>query len=191
MTFGGRAPLRHPVRVIAIRRSQRGDDTLLGHLDAVTWTDDVSPAPAPPAGTAFFNERTRPDDVLVAEVDGVIAGYGKLGRSITLPSHQHVLELNGLSVDPNRRRLGVGRQLIEAAVEEARNRGARKLSLRVLGGNNSARRLYEACGFVVEGILRDEFLLEGRYVDDVFMARHLVNAEPVPTTLNAEPVPNT
>jgi ribosomal protein S18 acetylase RimI-like enzyme len=153
------------------------DDTTLGRLDAVTWTDDVSPAPAPPAGTPFFNERTRPDDVLVAEVDGVVAGYAKLGRSITLPSHQHVLELNGLSVDPNRRRLGVGRQLIEAAVEEARNRGARKLSLRVLGGNTGARRLYEACGFVVEGILRDEFLLQGRYVDDVLMARQLESGQ--------------
>jgi len=157
------------------------DDTTLGRLDSVTWTDDVSPAPAPPVDTPFFKERTRPDDVLIAEVDGVVAGYAKLGRSITLPSHQHVLELNGLSVDPNRRRLGVGRQLIEAAVEEARSRGARKLSLRVLGTNTNARKLYESCGFVVEGILRDEFLLQGRYVADVFMARHLVNAEPAPT----------
>ena len=168
--------------MIAIRQAQSADDTTLRQLDAVTWTDDVSPAPAPPVGTAFFNERTRPDDVLVAVVDGVVVGYAKLGRSITLPSHEHVLELNGLTVDPNRRRLGAGRRLVEAAVEEARNRGARKLSLRVLGGNISARRLYEACGFVVEGMLRDEFLLGGRYVDDIFMARHLVNEDPVPQT---------
>ena len=168
--------------MIAIRQAQSADDTTLRQLDAVTWTDDVSPAPAPPVGTPFFNERTRPDDVLVAVVDGVVVGYAKLGRSTTLPSHAHVLELNGLTVDPNRRRLGAGRRLVEAAVEEARKRGARKLSLRVLGGNLSARRLYEASGFVVEGMLRDEFLLAGRYVDDIFMARHLVSEEPVPQT---------
>ncbi|MEO8519186.1 MAG: GNAT family N-acetyltransferase [Dermatophilaceae bacterium] len=161
--------------MIAIRRAQPGDDLALARLDTATWTDDSSPGPAPPAGTAFFNERTSPEDVLVAELDGVVIGYTKLGRSIRLASHDHVLEVNGLSVDPNHRRHGAGRRLVEAAVEEAASRGARKLSLRVLGGNTGARRLYEACGFEVEGVLRAEFLLGGRYVDDVFMARHLVS----------------
>ncbi len=36
------------------------------------------------------------------------------------------------------------------------------------------QRLYEACGLVVEGILRAEFLLDGFYVDDILMARYLV-----------------
>ncbi|MEP7017132.1 MAG: GNAT family N-acetyltransferase [Actinomycetota bacterium] len=173
--------------MISIRRAQLGDGEILGQLDAATWTDDVSPAPAPPVGTEFFNERTRPDDVLVAVLDGLIVGYAKLGRSNALASHQHVLDVNGLTVDPGRRRLGAGRQLIEAAAGEAHKRGARKLSLRVLGGNTSARRLYEACGFVVEGVLRDEFLLGGHYVDDVFMARWLVNEEPVPHTEGRAP----
>jgi ribosomal protein S18 acetylase RimI-like enzyme len=187
LTFGEPTYLRHPVRVISIRRAQLGDGEILEQLDAATWTDDVSPAPAPAVGTGFFNERTRPDDVLVAVIDGLVVGYAKLGRSSALPSHQHVLDVNGLTVDPSRRRLGAGRQLVEAAVEEARKRGARKCSLRVLGGNTSARRLYEACGFVVEGLLRDEFLLRGRYVDDVFMARYLVNEEPVPHTEGRAP----
>ena len=56
---------------------------------------------------------------------------------------------------------------------EAQSRGADKLSLRVMGSNTSARLLYEACGFVVEGILRAEFFLNGRDVDDVLMARQL------------------
>ena len=166
-------PLRHPVPVFAIRKARHQDDTILGQVDAVTWTADVSPAPAPPVGTAFFSERTRQNDVLVAEVDGVIVGYAKLSQSIALPSHDHVLTLNGLAVDPQRQRNGAGRRLVEAAIEEAQGRGAHKLSLRVLGTNTSARLLYEACGFVVEGILRAEFLLDGRYVDDVLMARQL------------------
>jgi hypothetical protein len=53
-----------------------------------------------------------------------------------------------------------------------------KVTLRVLGHNVGARRLYERCGFVPEGVLRGEFLLEGRYVDDVLMACDLV--APVP-----------
>jgi RimJ/RimL family protein N-acetyltransferase len=41
----------------------------------------------------------------------------------------------------------------------------------VLGPNAAARALYESCGFTVEGVLREEFLLDGQYVDDVLMAR--------------------
>ena len=166
-------PLRHPVPVLAIRKARPQDDTILRQVDAATWTADVSPAPAPPVGTAFFSDQTRPDDVLVAEVEGVVVGYTKLSQPIAIPSHDHVLTLNGLAVDPQRQRHGAGRRLVEAAILEAQGRGAKKLSLRVLGSNTSARLLYEACGFVVEGILRAEFLLNGRYVDDVLMARRL------------------
>ena len=67
----------------------------------------------------------------------------------------------------------MGRALLDAAVEEARRRGARRLTLRVLGANVAARRLYERSGFLVEGVLRGEFHLDGQDVDDVLMARAL------------------
>ncbi len=84
-----------------------------------------------------------------------------------------MLELGGLAVDPGHQRTGAGRALVHAVVQQARARGARKLSLRVLGPNVTARRLYEACGFTVEGVLRAEFLLDGGYRDDVLMAHNL------------------
>jgi ribosomal protein S18 acetylase RimI-like enzyme len=46
---------------------------------------------------------------------------------------------------------GVGRALFRAAVDEARRQGARRITLRVLGHNTPARKLYESEGFVVEG----------------------------------------
>lgn len=57
--------------------------------------------------------------------------------------------------------------------EEARRQGARRLTLRVLGHNTPARKLYESEGFVVERILPEEFLLDGAYVDDVLRGRYL------------------
>ena len=65
--------------------------------------------------------------------------------------------------------------LVLAALEEARRRGARSVTLRILAPNGAARRLYERCGFHVQGVLREEFLLRGRYVDDVLM-RHDLSA---------------
>ena len=108
-------------------------------------------------------------------IDGAVAGYVKLARALPLESNRHVLEIRGLAVDPARQRRGVGRLLIAAAAREASARGARRLTLRVLAPNTAARAFYESCGFKVEGVLREEFLLDGRYVDDVLMALDLVS----------------
>ncbi|MDQ3591931.1 MAG: GNAT family N-acetyltransferase [Actinomycetota bacterium] len=159
--------------MIEVRTASPDDDAVLVAIDAATWTPAVSPAPMPEAGTAYFGERTKPEDVLVALVDGGVAGYVQLKQTSPVPSHEHVLLINGLAVHPDHQRSGIGRQLVEAAVEEAKRRGVRKLSLRVLGPNTGARTLYEALGFGVEGVLQGEFLLDGTYVDDVLMARQL------------------
>jgi RimJ/RimL family protein N-acetyltransferase len=156
-----------------IRQARHEDDDALARIDAATWTAAVSPAPRPPPGTPFFGPRRQPVNVLVAESVTVI-GYAGLSRSTSLVSQEHVLELGGLAVHPGHHRTGAGRRLVEAIVAEARVRGARKLSLRVLGPNKAARQLYATCGFATEGVLREEFLLNGRYVDDILMARCLI-----------------
>lgn len=163
----------HPGAVLEVRQARSQDQPALRRIDTATWTADVSPALPPPADTAFFSERRRPSDVLVAEIDRTVAGYAALGQSLTLTSHAHVLEIQGLAVDPARQRYGAGRRLIHASIEQARSRHARKLALRVLSTNPTARQLYESCGFLIEGILREEFFLAGRYVDDILMARSL------------------
>ncbi|SDF43433.1 Ribosomal protein S18 acetylase RimI [Blastococcus fimeti] len=158
--------------VISIRSAETADAPRLIELDRVTWSPENAVAPLRDGDADFF-ERRPPGDVLVAEDDGAVVGYTQFGRPTPLASNAHVLHIQGLAVDPSVRRRGVARQLLEAAAEEATRRGVRKLGLRVLGGNTSARALYESAGFEVEGVLREEFLLDGRYVDDVLMARRL------------------
>jgi RimJ/RimL family protein N-acetyltransferase len=77
-----------------------------------------------------------------------------------------------LAVDPREQGRGVGSSLIA----EARRRGARRLTLRVLAPNAAARAAYAAGGFQVEGVLRGEFLPGDRYVDDVVMALDLTSS---------------
>lgn len=158
--------------MLVVRPARPEDEEVLRPIHLATWTADVSPGPDPDPSELVFDEATRAD-VLVAEADDRVLGYIRLHQSGPLPSHAHVLVINGLAVDPARQSGGTGRALIEAAVDEARRRGARKLSLRVLAPNARARRLYESCGFTVEGVLRGEFRLNGEDVDDLFMARFL------------------
>jgi ribosomal protein S18 acetylase RimI-like enzyme len=153
-----------------VRPGRPDDDTALRALDVATWSHDVSPGPKPTGERQFFGPEEDPADTLVAVVDGEVAGYIKLGQATELDASRHVLMIRGLAVDPGYQRRGVGRALIDAAVEEAAARGVRRLTLRVLAPNVGARTLYESCGFEVEGIQREEFLLDGRYVDDVLMA---------------------
>ncbi|MEU0003749.1 GNAT family N-acetyltransferase [Streptomyces sp. NPDC006314] len=157
-----------------IRTARPDDDGELSVLDRATWSTlhEVMPAPQPPY-EPFFDERRGPDDHLVAEHDGRIAGYIRLARPTPLASNAHVLAIQGFAVAGEARGRGIGRALIRAAVEEARRRGARRLTLRVLGHNTPARTLYESEGFTVEGVLPGEFHLDGRYVDDVLMGRRL------------------
>ncbi len=170
----GLRPIRWHAGPVEIRPARLTDETAIKQIDAYTWTADNSPAPPAPPDQPFFGERNQLADVLVADGDGQVVGYAIVRQYMPIPSHRDVLEINGLAVDPAHQGHGVGRQLVEACAEQARSRGARKLTLRVLGDNDGARRLYESCGFQVEGVLRDEFYLGGRYVDDVLMARFLI-----------------
>ncbi|MFD9909737.1 GNAT family N-acetyltransferase [Streptomyces sp. NPDC059063] len=157
-----------------IRPSRAEDDDALALLDREAWSTvhSVQPRPRPPH-EPFFSERFGPRDHLVAEVDGRIVGYVRLGFPTPLEVNAHVRAILGFVVAEEARGKGVGRQLIQAVVEEARRQGARRITLRVLGHNTPARKLYESEGFAIEGVLPGEFLLDGQYVDDVLMGRPL------------------
>ncbi|MQY05558.1 GNAT family N-acetyltransferase [Actinomadura macrotermitis] len=158
---------------LRIRPSRRDDDRTLAALARRTWSPvaDVLPCPAP--DQAFFDLGHPPEQFLVAERMGRVVGYVRLVRPRPDAADAHVRQIQGLAVDPAERRRGVARALLDAACDEAARQGARRVTLHVLAGNDPARRLYEASGFVVEGVLKEEFRIAGEYVDDVIMARAL------------------
>ncbi|WP_372347860.1 N-acetyltransferase family protein [Streptomyces sp. KL116D] len=157
-----------------IRFGVPDDDALLARLDRETWSHlhAVKPRDEPPYAP-FFNERFGPRDHLVADLDGQPVGYVRIGYPTALRANAHVRQIQGLAVADTVRGLGIGRTLVRSAIEHARRQGARRITLRVLGHNLPARRLYETEGFVVEGVLPEEFLLDGAYVDDVLMGQTL------------------
>lgn len=157
-----------------IRAAATADATALARLDATAWSPDVQVVPPNDADAPFFTGHRRPEDVIVAADGGSLAGYAHLARHISIPKNEHVLHLNALVVAPEQRGRGISHRLVDAAIAEARRRGARKLGLRALSTNTVAVELYRQHGFTVEGQLREEFLQpDGNWADDVWMALFL------------------
>ena len=66
---------------------------------------------------------------------------------------------------------GVGRALLDALEAWARSRGLHRLELTVDVDNQRAIALYEKCGFEREGVKRHSRRIQGRYADELYMAK--------------------
>ena len=85
------------------------------------------------------------------------------------PASSHVADL-GLMVAASHRRQGIGRALLEQAVDWARSAAIRKLELHVFPWNEPAIALYESFGFVREGFRQAHYRRGVDYVDAILMA---------------------
>ena len=161
---------------IRVRAALMADQAALAELDAVAWSAESgfpSALGARIQERTFFTADNPPEVHLVAELDGSVVGYIRLKPASRLPENAHVVQVQGIAVHPDARRHGAAASLLDAAEKQLRERGIRKLTLRVLGTNHGAISLYERHGFTREGTLLEEFRINDRYVDDVLMAKRL------------------
>lgn len=108
----------------------------------------------------------------VAEHNGQIIGWCDIVRE-DYEAEKHSGSL-GMGIIPGWRERGIGRRLIEAALEAADAAEISRVELTVNADNERAIRLYENVGFVEEGRKRSARLLEGQFRDVLVMARLLV-----------------
>jgi ribosomal-protein-alanine N-acetyltransferase len=64
------------------------------------------------------------------------------------------VEIERIAVLEENRGQGLGRQILELALEKLKNTGATRFFLEVRANNKAAIRLYEGCGFVSNGLRR-------------------------------------
>ena len=89
-------------------------------------------------------------EFLLGAVDGDAAGVCQIRFRWSVWKTAEDCWLEDLYVREDARRSGLGRALVEAALDRARERGCRRIELDVNEDNAAARALYEACGFHTE-----------------------------------------
>lgn len=86
---------------------------------------------------------------------------------------RHTAEL-AIGVSPEARGLGIGKQLLDAAIEQLAEEGVIEiLYLEVRADNASAIRLYERCGFERLALLERDTRIGDQYYDGLLMRRFI------------------
>ena len=104
---------------------------------------------AHPDAIELPEEQIAAGHVRVAEQYGAIAGF-----AVLLERSGDACELDGLFVEPDLMRSGIGRLLVEDAQRLARDRGATRIDV---VANPQALEFYEAVGFVTTGTAQTRF----------------------------------
>lgn len=114
----------------------------------------------------IFEELVRSGSFWVWEPEGSVAGFYKATR---LPGRvHHVVQLGTLAVDPEIHGRGLGRAMVEDAIQHFRAEGIRRVELFAESDNQVALAFYNRLGFVHEGTLKDFYKRahENHYVDE-------------------------
>jgi len=146
------------VDALVIRPAEPSDLAALADLAKRTWSNAFGEGVSPEDEAAELQERRSESyfaavlhekTILVAESDRVLVGYVQFG-DVAIPeieARNGDRELHRLYVERASQGQGIGRRLLEAALEHPRLSEARRIFLQVWDENESAVRLYESFGF--------------------------------------------
>ena len=101
-------------------------------------------------------------DVLVADEDGEIVGHVQL-----VAGDRADLELKSMAVAEGHRGRGVGRALVEAALQHCRDRGAPRITVSTAAADTGNLRFYQRQGFRLLLIERDVFGPDAGYAEGI------------------------
>jgi L-amino acid N-acyltransferase YncA len=110
---------------------------------------------------------------VVAEADGVVAGYAYAGPYRPRPAYRWSVE-DSVYVAPAMQRRGIGAALLDRLIAEAEQRGYRQM-IAVIGDSaqTPSIKLHRAAGFRPIGTIEHVGFKFGRWLDTVLMQRAL------------------
>ena len=108
---------------------------------------------------------------VIAEVDGRVVGNSELGRK-TSGRERHVGTI-GIAIRDGFREIGIGTEMIKTQIDHAKSMGLKVLTLSVFANNERAHHVYHKVDFVDTGRIPKKFFKEGKYIDEILMAKVL------------------
>lgn len=123
---------------------------------------------------AWFGDHDKRYAVVVAELDGGIAGWASLNRYSPREAHAGIADLS-IYVDRDARRLGIGASLMAAIEEHAVRAAFDKIVLMTFPHNRGGQSLFVRCGFREIGTYENQGRLDGRLVDTIAMEKLLAS----------------
>ena len=109
---------------------------------------------------------------LVAELDGVVAGYAYAVMFRKRPAYRYTVK-HSIYVHPDHLHLGIGRRLLPALIDACAAGGYRQMIGYIDGANQASLRLHESCGFRRVGLLPSVGFKFGHWSDSVMVQRAL------------------
>lgn len=109
--------------------------------------------------------------LLIAESDTQIVGYISVQRG--MPNRIKHTAYIVVGIRKAFQGKGIGTEFFRRLDLWAQQKGITRLELTVMCPNNVAKHLYEKNGFVVEGTKKNAMFVDGKYVDEFYMAKLL------------------
>ncbi|MBV7333636.1 GNAT family N-acetyltransferase [Chloroflexi bacterium TSY] len=141
--------------------------------------DTASWAYEPPAETEMLERLKELQDggypYLVAEVDGIVAGYAYASAYRPRIGYRFLVE-NSVYVAQNFQRRGIGQRLLTELIRQCEEQGFRQM-IAVIGDSDNlpSIALHRSLGFEQVGLLPNIGFKHGRWLDSVLMQRALGN----------------
>ena len=113
-----------------------------------------------------WKKRYNIGNVIVAEKEGIVLGYGRYDDNVTYKDTDIDSEIIALYVDYEKLGNGIGKKLLEYAINDLRNKSKTKMVIWCLEKNENARKFYKKIG---GKLLEDEkyFEVEGKKYKEV------------------------
>jgi L-amino acid N-acyltransferase len=116
----------------------------------------------------WFSLHDSDHPVIVAESDGVVAGWASLSPWSDRAAYSRSVEVSVYVAEEHRRK-GVGRLLLKELIDAGRAHGHRALLARISADNEASIRLHAELGFDVVGTLKEVGMKFGRTLDVCIM----------------------